>query len=200
MRAENSNQSYSMRCTTLFAAAFFLASAGAAWACPGADKGHGKGHHGKSIHGGGPLLNAPAGHLQKGLELDDEQVSKLGAITKALKEAIATDRETMRELHVELRALWSGAGVPERSAVAELQTKMREHRDNISEQVLTARLEASAVLSQTQRETLATKSAAHGHACGGHCKGGHGKGGHHKGEHGKKGGEGYKCPHAKGGE
>lgn len=177
-----------MRRTTLFAAALFLLTTSAAWACPGAKKG---GHHGKGIHAGGPLLNAPAGHLQKGLELDDDQVARLAEINKTLREAIATDREAMRELHVELRALWSGADVPERSAVVELQTKMREHRDRVGELVLTARLEASAVLNAGQRETLAAKRGKHGEACGGHCKGGHGK----KGK-----GDGSQCPHAKGGE
>ncbi len=189
-----------MRRTTIFAAAFFLMAAGAAWACPGQGKGHhgkghhGKGHHGKRMHGGGPLLNAPAGHLQGRLDLDDEQVVKITEIKKALREATSVDREAMRELHVEMRALWAGADVPERSAVVELQSKMREHRDHLGDLVLTARIDATNVLNASQRKALAAKSAkrGHGHACGAECKWGHGGG---------KKGKGYKCPHSKkGGE
>ena len=182
--------------TTLFAAAFFLMTAGAAWACPGQGKGHhGKGHHakghyGKRMHGGGPLLNAPTDHLQSRLDLDDEQVAKLTEIKKALREATSVDREAMRELHVEMRALWAGADVPERSAVVELQSKMREHRDQLGDRVLTARIDATNVLNASQREALAARSAKRGHACGGDCK--------CQGR--KKKAKGSKCPHSKGGE
>ncbi len=177
-----------MQRLAILVATLSLTLAGAAGACPGKKAGH----HGKGMHGGGPLLNAPAAHLQKHLELNDEQVAKLGEITSKLKAAAATDREAIHAVHVELRNLWSGADVPAREAVVELQTKLREHRDHLGGLVLTARLEATAVLTSTQRQTLGSKRG--GHACGGQCKGGHGKEGHGKEGHG----EGRRCPHSKG--
>ncbi len=139
-----------------------------------------KGHHGMWAHGGGPLLHAPVEHLGKHLELKEEQTKQLGEIRAALKTAAAADKEAMKAGHKELRALWAGAEVPERSAVVALQTKLREARDRLAGLVLDARLKATGLLTAEQRGHLGKKGHGHGH---------HGKG------HGK-GGDDKPCPHA----
>ena len=174
--------------TTIVTSLFSLGLVGGAFASearaepPGA-----QGHHGKG----------KVERLCKRLECTDNQLTKIKAIGKKLREAGKADHQAMRNLKSKL-ADEIAKDKPNRATLGQIYNQMDRHHDALQKRGQAALLETHALLTSEQRVELAEIIEHRGPRgiFGGHGK--HGKKGK-RGKHGKKGKRGKegKRVHAK---
>lgn len=158
------------------AAIALLAGAGAttAWAERGHDNRHGGGwsmEHGMSTD----RIERRADHMLKKVDATAEQKAKIHAIIEAAAKDIDPIRKSMAGSRAEFRDLLTAPQI-DRAAVEALRVKRTAAMDQISQRMTLAMTDAAEVLTQAQRQKIATMQAERQEKRGEHK-------GEHKGDH-----------------
>lgn len=151
----------------LAGAGIFTSAAEAAGPGTGPGYGPGMGHGpGMMMHGGpgmgmsqGP--GAGARHMERmlaGVNATPEQRAQIGTIMQAARDDVRKIHEGAAALREQSRQLWSQPNI-DANAAESLRRQMLAVHDQVSQRMLRARLDASAVLSPEQRRLLAERMA-----------------------------------------
>ncbi|MDH0866585.1 periplasmic heavy metal sensor [Mitsuaria sp. GD03876] len=112
-----------------------------------------------AMHRGGPDFGGPGGwamhgKLLKDAGVTDAQQAQIKQIFKAAHDDLKSQRDTERQLHERMRALFTAPTV-DANAVEQVRQQMQAQHDVVSKRFTLAMIDASRVLSPEQRAKIA---------------------------------------------
>jgi Spy/CpxP family protein refolding chaperone len=122
------------------------------------------GHGGYAGHGGHEMGMGSPRHMDRLLDVvkaTPEQRAQIKQISEAARADMAAQRDTVRKLHEQNRALFAQPTVDARSAEALRQQMMAQH-EQASKRMLQVKLEISRVLTPEQRALLSERMQQRG--------------------------------------